>query len=207
MYKVKYLESLKVAPKRDMILYRLGYRKDKTILNDAQSNSLQRYIDEGILFCNSKAAFLRLKIEQCGESYIKLENDIFLTSKAFARYLKASDELVIMASTVGKEIMEEISQSLEREDAGRALVLDSVGSQMADATLDAVVEFLDKLLIKEGKKTAETRYSPGYGDFELQNQKILFEMLKLEKIGLYLTEKYMLVPEKSVIAVVGIERI
>lgn len=51
------------------------------------------------------------------------------------------------------------------------------------------------------------RYSPGYGDLPLTNQKIIFDILNLERLGLRITERFMLVPEKSVIAIAGVEGI
>ena len=58
---------------------------------------------------------------------------------------------------------------------------------------------------KEGRITASKRYSPGYGDSDLTNQKIIYNILKLEKLDLALTKKFMLVPEKFVTAVAGIK--
>ncbi|MBR4376039.1 MAG: methionine synthase, partial [Spirochaetia bacterium] len=47
-------------------------------------------------------------------------------------------------------------------------------------------------------------FSPGYGDFDLKNQRIFYSLLHLEQFGIHLTESYMLVPEKSVIAMTGV---
>ena len=49
------------------------------------------------------------------------------------------------------------------------------------------------------------RYSPGYGDLELYNQDIFYRLLNLENWGVEITENYMLIPEKTVTAIVGIE--
>jgi len=62
-------------------------------------------------------------------------------------------------------------------------------------------------LRKEGRLLTKHRYSPGYGDLPLEYQKDLFALLQLDKLGVAITERCLLVPEKSVIAISGIERI
>jgi hypothetical protein len=85
------------------------------------------------------------------------------------------------------------------------LILDSVASQTADAALDWIVQMLNKIFAREGKKLTKHRYSPGFGDLPLSYQKEIFEALKLYKLNMSITEKFMLVPEKSVIAIAGVE--
>ncbi len=49
------------------------------------------------------------------------------------------------------------------------------------------------------------RYSPGYGDFQLSDQRFLFDALQIPKnIGVSLTDSFLMVPFKSVTAVIGL---
>lgn len=49
------------------------------------------------------------------------------------------------------------------------------------------------------------RFSPGYGDWQLEDQQKILQLLNCEKkIGLTLTDGYMLTPVKSVTAVIGL---
>ena len=48
-----------------------------------------------------------------------------------------------------------------------------------------------------GLKTS-CRASPGYGDWDVKEQKYLFELVPAERIGVTLTESSMMVPRKSV---------
>ena len=51
------------------------------------------------------------------------------------------------------------------------------------------------------------RFSPGYGDFDLSFQRQMFEALKAQKtVGITLTESLMMLPSKSVTAVIGMGR-
>ena len=50
-----------------------------------------------------------------------------------------------------------------------------------------------------------TRFSPGYGDFSLEHQPALLSLLDTQRrIGLTLSEGGMMLPTKSVTAIVGI---
>ncbi|MCL2375602.1 MAG: methionine synthase, partial [Firmicutes bacterium] len=49
-----------------------------------------------------------------------------------------------------------------------------------------------------------TRFSPGFGDFDLSYQPTMLYLVKAEKnAGIGLTDRHLLVPQKSVSAVIG----
>jgi cobalamin-dependent methionine synthase I len=68
-----------------------------------------------------------------------------------------------------------------------------------------MMAFLNRMLAREGRKTTKHRYSPGYGDLSLRHQKIIFDLLDLQRLDLTITPDYILIPEKSVVAIAGIE--
>ncbi|MDK2800187.1 MAG: hypothetical protein PWQ70_1806 [Clostridiales bacterium] len=204
---MKYFEHIPVQAAKGMILMRLGYKKNRTVLNDEQQRVLDKGIKQGIRLCQPKGVFGRFNIVQHSQSFIELQNQQILRSKNLSLLLEKSDEVVLMASTVGKAVIEKISHEVNEGDAALGVILDAVASQTADAGLNWMMEFIYKIVRREGKKLTKHRYSPGYGDFSLENQKVIFDMLKLDRLGLKLTEKFMLIPEKSVLAIAGIERI
>lgn len=205
--KTKYFEYIPSSPSEGMILTRLGYQKTTTIFSDEYKEKLNEIIKSGILLCNTKGIFGRYAIIEKNDKYVKLENEVILESESLAKLLKNSIEVVLMAATVGREITDKIHFEVKDGDASLGVILDSVASQTADAALDWMVGFINKLIRREGKSLTRTRYSPGYGDLPLINQKKIFDALGLEKLGLSITERYMLVPEKSVIAIAGVEGI
>ena len=56
----------------------------------------------------------------------------------------------------------------------------------------------------QGKTLLPRRFSAGYADFNLENQKALYERLQMGKIGVTITPSFILLPEKSVTAISGI---
>jgi len=203
--KLHYIEHIPSVPKREMILIRLGYSKSSTVLDRKNEELLEYGIREGSLLCRPKGVFCRLKIIERNIKLVKLENNIELASRNLSTMLENCSEIILMCSTVGREVTERISYEVTNGNASLGLIIDSVASQKADAGLDWMIGFVNKMLRKEGKIITPKRYSPGYGDLDLNNQKIMYNVLQLAKLDIELTEKYMLIPEKSVTAIAGIK--
>jgi hypothetical protein len=203
--KIKYFENIPAVPKREMILLRLGYRNGMTMLDSQDILLIEEGIKEGSSLCKPAGAYLFVPVLAKSDAQVILEHGIKFQSKGIARLLQKSDHVVLMAATVGSEVTERIFHEVENGHAAKGLIIDSVASQTADAALDWIVNILDKMIVREGKRLTKHRYSPGYGDLSLCYQKVIFEALQLEKLHLSLTEKFMLVPEKSVIAITGVE--
>lgn len=204
--KITYLNSIPAVPKRDMILLRIGYKKNTTILDKDQQDFLEKGIRLGSSLCKTRGAFGRLKITEHKPEYVKLEDTYILESKSLSELLNKSEYVLLMAATVGKEVTERISQEIDNGNAALGVIIDSVASQTADAGVAWIMDFAGRMIEREGKKLTKHRYSPGYGDLPLSNQKIIFDILELDKLDVELTDRFMLVPEKSVIAIAGIEK-
>jgi hypothetical protein len=205
--RVTFFEHIPSAPKRERILARLGHRAATTVLSDEQTIFLNRGIEEALLLCHVKGAFRRERIAECSERFVRLESGTVFESAALAQLMSTSGEMVLMAATAGTAIMEKIADEVSRGDAAFGLILDATASHAADAGLDWMVGFLNGTLQRAGKRLTQRRFSPGYGDLSLSHQKLIFDLLCLDRLGVHLTEKYILVPEKSVLAVAGIEGI
>jgi hypothetical protein len=205
--KVRYFESVPAAPSVDSIMSRLGYSKKRTVLSEADKAFVDSSIQLGLALCRNRGAAGRFRVTGCDDLAVRFGDNEVFESSGIAGLLRISDEVLLMAGTAGGDIMERIRAEMERGNAALAVVLDAVGSESADIVLDWLMELYNKLLRREGKRLTVRRFSPGYGDLPLENQAIIFRLLGLERLKLTLTESMMLVPEKSVLAVAGIERI
>lgn len=205
--KIRCFEYIPSSPSEGMILTRLGYRKTTTVFSEEYKQKLNKIIQEGIMMCNTKGIFGRYSVIEKSDKHIMLENELAFESTGLAKLLSNSTEVVLMASTVGSDITDRINSEVESGDASFGVILDAVASETADSALDWMVDFINKLIRREGKNLTRMRYSPGYGDLPLFNQKKIYDTLGLEKLSIGITERYMLVPEKSVIAIAGIEGI
>lgn len=204
---VKYFERIPAVASRKSILLRLGYNPHLTVLGEGHQRNLDEGISRGAALCNLAGAYCRARIAAHNSEKVVLENRQVFYSTSLAKLLRNSEEVLLMGATVGSEIVESIRYAVLGGNAAEGVILDAVASETADIGLDWMMTLVNSLLVKEGKRTTKHRYSPGYGDLPLANQKIIFEMLGMEKLNLSLTPEFILVPEKSVLAIAGIEAI
>lgn len=204
-YQVQYLNNISFDPPEKMIMIRLGYHNQTTILNIDQKKSVSKIIDEGITICHPSAAYLRIPILKNTGQKIVFKNNEEIESIQLCKLLKKSAEMVLMASTVGTEIINKIEFEIKKNNGSKAVVFDAVGSEMADAVLDWLVNYLNINLKRESLILTKNRFSPGYGDLKLEIQKQIYKLLTLENLKLELTASMMLNPEKSVTAIAGLE--
>ena len=128
---------------------------------------------------------------------------IVLHGKDIARLLDGCSEAVFMALTLGAEL-EKVLMKQEVTDMSDALVLDICASAAVEAAAD---DFERKLSaeLKPEDKYLTNRFSPGYGDFALSHQRPVLELLNASRAaGITLTPSQLMVPRKSVTAVMGI---
>lgn len=140
-------------------------------------------------------AVLPLTIE--GDS--SAAGELRLASRSLARALAGCGKCVLMAATLGSGIDRAASAMAVRSPLD-ALALESAANALIEALCDA---FCDDLARDMGEITP--RFSPGYGDLSLSTQNHLLSLLDAPRqIGLTLTEGGMMVPTKSVSAIIGI---
>jgi len=75
---------------------------------------------------------------------------------------------------------------------------------MTDAALTWLMAYYNNQLRRESKKLLPRRFSAGYADFKLENQKTIYRELEMQKIGVAINSNFILLPEKSVTAITGI---
>ena len=112
-------------------------------------------------------------------------------------------EAVLLAATLGAE-SERLLLRMQAKDAAQALVLDAVLSAAIEAVLDAREEALRGELAAQGRYLTD-RFSPGYGDMPLAQMREICEVLGAQRaIGLTVSAGGVMIPRKSVTAILGI---
>lgn len=123
-----------------------------------------------------------------------------LTSRRLAQRLKGSKSGYIFIVTIGEKVEERVQELMSKGEYSKALMFDAVGS----AFVEGLAEEAQKYLASISKPHLLTyRFSPGYGDLDLAVQKVFFEILGPQEIGVTLTKKMMMKPRKTVTAVCG----
>lgn len=205
MGKVVFFDSIKMAAPKQKIFSRLGSRFGLTKIPDKQVKEIDEYISQAQELVELKGAALRISIQQKKEDKLILSTGIVFESKSLAEFLKDSREVVFIAATAGKKIVEAVALDSQSNNLSRGVVFDAVASEMTDAALGWIMDYYGHELVRENKRLLPHRFSAGYGDFSLDNQRIIYFALLLSHLGITITDEHILVPEKSVTAVTGIK--
>jgi hypothetical protein len=204
MESVVFLEKILIDPPREKIYQRLGYKKRTTEISTNQQEETDRFINEASSFISLKGSLLRLAINHNDGEKIILSKNLTFKSKKLSAFLRDCQEAVLMGATAGNAIMEAIKEKTRQDDLAAAVVYDATASEMTDSALDWITSYLNQLLRREGRTLLSNRFSAGYADFNLENQKAIYEILQMGKLGVKITSSFILIPEKSVTAVSGI---
>jgi hypothetical protein len=205
MSAVRYFDVITLAEwPRNAIYRRLGYRKASTRITAKRQEETERQIKEALDLIHLQGAALRLAIRIELPDKIILPQDLLFTSRKLAAFLRDAHEIVLMGATAGDEIMAAIRKDAAGDQVTKGVVMDATASETVDAALDWIMGYLNQGLRREGKLLMKTRYSAGYGDFALENQRAIHRLLAMERLGVSLTDTCILMPEKSVTALTGI---
>jgi len=198
------LEKISIDPPREKIYQRLGYKKSTTEISAQQRTQTDRLIHEASDLISLNGMFLRLDIHLNDGEKILLANHLNFTSKKLAAFLGDCREAVLMGATAGQAIMDAIKDKTGRNDLSAAVVYDAAASEMVDGALDWMMGYINRILRREGKILLPRRFSAGYADFLLENQKTIYDSLHMKNFGVKISRTFILIPEKSVTAIGGI---
>ncbi len=196
-------DNIVVSVPESRIYSRLGYAKNKTKISASEKDTIDNLINNGISLLTLKGSAVIADIKIVNKESVILSQDIRFKSRSLSGLLSDCVQILLMGVTAGKKIIDAIQDS-SKEDMPAAVVFDAVASEYTDSGLDWITDYFRYQIKRENKEFTKRRFSAGYGDFGLENQKAIYQLLDMPKLGVRLTDNYILVPEKSVTAVIGI---
>lgn len=124
-------------------------------------------------------------------------------SRDLKKNLKGCHSVILFGATLGAGV-DFLLRRYAVLDMSRAAVMQAASAAMIEAFCNLENSRLEKEYRKK-RQILCPRFSPGYGDFPLAFQEKFALALELEKtVGITLTEGFLMMPSKSVTAVIGI---
>lgn len=121
------------------------------------------------------------------------------------KMLSSCHEAVLLAATLGAG-SERMLLRRQAKDSAQALLLDAVLSAAIESVCDQAEHALRDELEKDGLYLTD-RFSPGYGDMPMTGTRAICEVLSADKaIGLTVSKSGIMIPRKSVTAVMGVSK-
>lgn len=127
-------------------------------------------------------------------------------SKSLERNLKDCERVILFAATLGSQV-DVLLHRYNMIQMSKAVVMQASSVAMLETFCDEKNQELKDSYEADGWYL-RPRFSPGYGDFPLECQREIAPALEMGKrIGINLTDTLLMMPSKSVTAVIGASRL
>lgn len=189
--------------KKEILRY-LGYRRNQE-LTEAVDQEIQELMVEVQEIATPRYTF---RIFACQPNEVNrtievLGTDLVFEGKSIYHHLKQAKKVVLLASTLGIEVERKIRQ-YSLTAMSKSLILDSCCTEYIEKICDLAECEIEEAVRSEGL-TLNRRFSPGYGDLSLEIQPKFLTILEADRrIGLNLSESLLMIPRKSVTAIIGL---
>ena len=200
MEAIKTAQIINIDSKK--ILSQIGYEDDyepsariKSLVDD--------YIENYHNLVESTYSYTFRNIESVDGDSVYLSDSIIFKSKVISNLCKRCDKLAIFVLTIGSHLEEMVDYLSENGLVLQATVLDAIGSGAAEQ-MAALIEERIRNVAGMRSQHISRRFSPGYCDWKVNQQEVIFKILNDDTAGVSLTDEYLMIPRKSVSGIIGI---
>ena len=165
---------------------------------DLNDSIIQEYLQKFNDTVTYRYAYARISFKNTNEiCYFEEEK---VNSSALFKVLNGLNEVFIVAVSAGVNVDKLISKTYIQNPA-YGYYIDAIAS----AGIESYMDYVNNLIC-EGLNVSK-RFSPGYADFPLEFQNYLLNRLSAkENIGIMLSKDFLMLPMKSITAVIGIKQ-
>ena len=150
------------------------------------------------LYSVAKPSYTAMRVKLKRENGAVVIGNAVSHSRALSKLLDGSDECVLLVATLGIGV-DRLVMRTANISTRDAFVIDA----LADALIEALCDFAEAEVCS-GLDTSG-RFSPGYADLELSLGRDIIAMTDAERtLGIKLTESGLMVPKKSVNAIIAV---
>lgn len=199
------MEEYNISIDKIEVLRYLGYKNEILDIDECTKNLIEECREEIKKTATPRNILKRYDIKEEKDKIKVLNTNFVLEGKDIVNHLKHCESCVFMAATLGIGVDRRINY-YEKISMTKALVFNACATTLIEEYCD----YIENTIREEEKQRNNYitwRYSPGYGDLSLDIQKDFLILLGAEKIiGLNATEHSLLIPRKSVTAIIGITK-
>jgi hypothetical protein len=192
------LDRAGAVPDTGQVLRYLGYPPEHA--PDARIEQRVREAIEG-QDCGSLGTFALYAVLSSGRHKLSLPGDAQFTG-SIGEFVGSATRVGVFIATAGPEIVQRASELMRDGDMLGGLILNAIGSHMAEVGVERVAAELRSLL--QPGEALSLPFSPGYCGISLVQQKTVFSLVDGSRIGVELLPTMIMKPLKSVSGLIGI---
>ena len=130
--------------------------------------------------------------ERLSSQQVRFAGKTFTPKGIICSYLNGMTHALLFVGTAGWEYNRAKEALKAEDDIVADFIADSIGSVLAEMTVARMEQEYD------GPWTLSMPYSPGYCDWDIREQQLLFSLFPERPCGIILSETSLMAPEKSV---------
>jgi len=184
------------------LLLNIGY-DTKHELPSRMANLIDDYVEHAGYLVDPSYSYVIRDIELVLGQQAVIEGSIFFDSDVIARLLENCDRVAVFLTTIGGYLEETVAQLAEDGLVLQASVLDAIGSGVTEKMVDFVQSMIEEEARTQGLYISQ-RFSPGYCDWNIQQQRRVFQAMSGDSASIQLTDGCLMLPRKSVSGIIGI---
>jgi cobalamin-dependent methionine synthase I len=166
-------------------------------------NLVDDYIENYHNLVESTYSYTFRTIESVDGDCVYLSDSIILESKVISSLCKRCHKLAFFIMTIGSHLEEMVDYLSENNLVLQATVLDAIGSGAAEQMAGLIEDRIRNVAAMHDQRISR-RFSPGYCDWNVSQQEMIFKILNDDTAGVSLTDEYLMIPRKSVSGIIGI---
>lgn len=180
----------------------MGFKSNVADVPESMKPLVEEAIERGGELLEPLACYDFRPVRKIKPDRIEVSANFTIQSQKAFRWLNGCNGIYLVAVTIGPKLDQKVAELSASGEVTRAFLLNAYGSEAAEALMESLDREVSKLAGKRGLETTK-RYSPGYGDWPITAQRDLLNTLEAHLIGIRLTEQFLMIPEKSVSAIIG----
>ncbi len=176
-----------------------SYERNKrlNISDDFSMGEFERCFDRLKTVVDCKYSATKVPVTIMSDSLIDCGFGEF-ESKNLIKNLKDSNEAFVFGVTLGLGV-DRLLTKLRVISPSEYFITDALSSALAEGAMDKAEELV------KGNRVTRPRLSPGFGDFLIENQVKILELINAQRLlGITVNKSYLMSPMKSVTAIMGI---
>lgn len=134
---------------------------------------------------------------------IQINDLTFSPSKIVVTQFKNATFLALFVCTAGKRISEYSKQIASEGDSLLSYIFDVIGSLTVEKAMNKIQKTLEQKM-QENELYISDRFSPGYCEWSVAEQQLLFSLLPNNFCGITLSDSFLMSPIKSVSGMIAI---
>jgi hypothetical protein len=186
-------------PKSDISLKHVlriqGYRDLEAVREDVRAIATAMTAKAAALVAPT-ATFRKVPIDSLDGASLRLSMGVSLTAENFGTVLCNCDQVLPFILTLGEALDDEVGRMLEKGEIVEALFMETAGWLAIEQASRELAIHLQEMIKKEGLCLTR-RLGPGYNEWDLLEQRPLFELFSGTKLPVRLMESCAMYPKKS----------